>query len=170
MFHSPPATRGGLFGNELPVSCTEKFMIGTAAINGLICEFHHDGGSLCGNSPPATRCGFRPLFKTSNLLHIGTLVILRPPPPKHSQSTQNLRGELCRDDRLRVEVPRGEKMLYSGTDPESYITEYTSVYEENTQSIVQYTNEISESSAALGGTVVCSLRSGLCALIMVFQG
>ena len=23
------------------------------------------------------------------------------------------------------EVPRGEKMLYSGTDPESYITEYT---------------------------------------------
>jgi len=29
------------------------------------------------------------------------------------------------------EVSRGEKMLYSGTDPESYITEYTSVYEEN---------------------------------------
>ena len=28
------------------------------------------------------------------------------------------------------EVPRGEKMLYSGTDPESYITEYTLVYEE----------------------------------------
>jgi len=27
------------------------------------------------------------------------------------------------------EVPRGEKMLYSGTDPESYITEYTLVYE-----------------------------------------
>ena len=27
-------------------------------------------------------------------------------------------------------VPRGEKMLYSGTDPESYITEYTLVYEE----------------------------------------
>jgi len=24
-------------------------------------------------------------------------------------------------------VPRGEKMLYSGTDPESYITEYTSI-------------------------------------------
>ena len=33
--------------------------------------------------------------------------------------------------RLRVgEVPRGEKMLYSGTDPKSYITEYTLVYEE----------------------------------------
>jgi len=32
----------------------------------------------------------------------------------------------------RVEVPRGEKMLSlcSGTDPESYITEYTLVYEE----------------------------------------
>ena len=30
-------------------------------------------------------------------------------------------------ERLRVsgEVPRGEKMLYSGTDPESFITEYT---------------------------------------------
>jgi len=28
------------------------------------------------------------------------------------------------------EVPRGEKMLYSGTDPESYIAEYTLVYEE----------------------------------------
>jgi len=27
------------------------------------------------------------------------------------------------------EVPRGEKMLYSGTDPESYITEYALVYE-----------------------------------------
>ena len=26
-----------------------------------------------------------------------------------------------------IEVPRGEKMLYSGTDPESYITEYTLV-------------------------------------------
>ena len=29
-----------------------------------------------------------------------------------------------------VEFPRAEKMLYSGTDPESYITQYTSVYEE----------------------------------------
>ena len=29
------------------------------------------------------------------------------------------------------EVPRGEKMLYSGTDPESYITEYTLVYEDD---------------------------------------
>jgi len=27
------------------------------------------------------------------------------------------------------EVPRGDNMLYSGTDPESYITEYTLVYE-----------------------------------------
>jgi len=34
------------------------------------------------------------------------------------------------DSGLVGEVPRGEKMLYSGTDPESYITEYTSVYEE----------------------------------------
>ena len=28
------------------------------------------------------------------------------------------------------EVPRGQKMLYPGTDPESYITEYTLVYED----------------------------------------
>ena len=28
------------------------------------------------------------------------------------------------------EVSRGEKMLYAGTDPESYITEYTLVYED----------------------------------------
>jgi len=37
-------------------------------------------------------------------------------------------------DRLRVasgEDPRGEKMLYSATDPESYITECASVYEDN---------------------------------------
>jgi len=27
------------------------------------------------------------------------------------------------------EVSRGEKMLYSGTDPESYITKYTLVYD-----------------------------------------
>ena len=33
---------------------------------------------------------------------------------------------------LRVgEVSLGEKMLYSGTDPQSYITECTSVYEKN---------------------------------------
>ena len=31
------------------------------------------------------------------------------------------------------EVPRGEKMLYSGTDPEPDITEYTLLYEENTE-------------------------------------
>ena len=31
------------------------------------------------------------------------------------------------------EVSRGEKMLYSGTHPESYTTEYTLVYEENTE-------------------------------------
>ena len=29
------------------------------------------------------------------------------------------------------EVSRGEKMLLSGTDPESYITECTLVYEDN---------------------------------------
>ena len=37
------------------------------------------------------------------------------------------------------EVTRGEKMLNSGTDPESYITEYTLVYEENTPKV----NELS---------------------------
>ena len=34
--------------------------------------------------------------------------------------------EMNRVDRLRAgEVPRGEKMLFSWTDPESYIIEYT---------------------------------------------
>ena len=28
------------------------------------------------------------------------------------------------------EISRGKKMLYSGTDPESYINEYTLVYED----------------------------------------
>ena len=31
------------------------------------------------------------------------------------------------------EVSRGEKIVLRGTDPESYITEYTSVYEDQTQ-------------------------------------
>ena len=36
-----------------------------------------------------------------------------------------------RVDTLRVgQVSRGEKILYPGTDPESYITEYTLVYED----------------------------------------
>ena len=34
------------------------------------------------------------------------------------------------DSGLVGEVPRGETILYSGTDPESYITEYTQVYEQ----------------------------------------
>ena len=41
---------------------------------------------------------------------------------------------LARDDRLRVgEVSREEKMALRGTDPESHITEYTLVYEDNNQ-------------------------------------
>ena len=43
--------------------------------------------------------------------------------------------DLCSPVRVRVrlsrEVARGEKMLYSGTDLESYITEYTFVNEDN---------------------------------------
>jgi len=35
------------------------------------------------------------------------------------------------DSGLVGEVSRGEKMLYSGTDPESYITEYTLIYEDH---------------------------------------
>jgi len=34
-----------------------------------------------------------------------------------------------------IEVSRGEKMFYSGTDPEPYITEYTLVYEDKTSHI-----------------------------------
>ena len=34
------------------------------------------------------------------------------------------------------EVPRGDKMLFSGTDPESYITDYTSVYEDKARRLM----------------------------------
>ena len=38
-----------------------------------------------------------------------------------------------KDDMLRTgEVPRREKMPYSGTDPESYVTVYTLVYKDDT--------------------------------------
>ena len=40
------------------------------------------------------------------------------------------------DPGLGFKVSRGEKMLYSRTDPESYITEYTSVYEAKTFDVV----------------------------------
>ena len=32
---------------------------------------------------------------------------------------------------LDGEDPRGEKMLYSGTNPESHITEHTLIYDDN---------------------------------------
>ena len=54
--------------------------------------------------------------------------------PWHSSKTTDMvrPDALVRVDRLRVsgEVPRGEKMFYPGTDPESYITDYTLVYED----------------------------------------
>ena len=45
------------------------------------------------------------------------------------------RDERCRKRYAKMmiwvgEVPPGEKMLYSGTNPESHITEYTLVYED----------------------------------------
>ena len=58
----------------------------------------------------------------------------KPQPPNPQPQTLN---PTPRDpaetpvDRLRIrEDSRGEKILYSGTDPESYITEYTLVYED----------------------------------------
>jgi len=62
-----------------------------------------------------------------------------PAPPTHSPSlyastpTLPLAHADCRSLTLidsYGEVSRGERMLYSGTDPESYITEYTLVYED----------------------------------------
>ena len=38
------------------------------------------------------------------------------------------------------EVSRGEKMLYSGTDSESYITEYTLLYEDMYQRSIRRRN------------------------------
>ena len=53
-------------------------------------------------------------------------------PSKASQATKSKpSGEINSGDRLRVgEVSRGEKMTLRGIDPESYITEYTLVYED----------------------------------------
>jgi hypothetical protein len=39
------------------------------------------------------------------------------------------------------EVPRAKKMLLSETDPESYLTEYTSVYEDDSRRITEKRNE-----------------------------
>jgi len=46
------------------------------------------------------------------------------------------------------DVSRGEKMLYSGTDPESYITEYSLVYEENIEPTPALLNRSSDARKA----------------------
>jgi len=48
-----------------------------------------------------------------------------------TQVTHRFRIRKKRNRRLNGEVPRGEKVLYSGTEPESCITEYTLAYEDN---------------------------------------
>ena len=50
------------------------------------------------------------------------------------------------------EVSRGEKMLYSGTDPVSYITEYTLVYEERHTCRKRMPRSV---SARLDSSVLC---------------
>ena len=50
------------------------------------------------------------------------------PPQSHARCQDvTIMCPLLIDSGLAGEVSRGEKMLYSGTDPESYITEYTLV-------------------------------------------
>jgi hypothetical protein len=56
--------------------------------------------------------------------------------PGLGKATRVSEARSCRDSILILtfrcstfEVPRGEKMLYSGTDPESYITDHTLVYQ-----------------------------------------
>jgi len=46
----------------------------------------------------------------------------------HKQDSQGQIPALASRPGTSGEVPRGEKMLYSGNDPESYITEFTFVY------------------------------------------
>jgi len=53
-------------------------------------------------------------------------------------------------------VPHGEKMLYSGTDPESYITEYTLVYEDYGSG--HHLNEGSGEDDGRGNDLLCGLR------------
>ena len=71
------------------------------------------------------------VFKAHRLFYhsiLGLRVIRKKKKKKKTPGAN--RGVLSMlDDRL-IKVPRGEKMLYSGTDPESYITEYTLVYED----------------------------------------
>ena len=47
-----------------------------------------------------------------------------------SKTSLDRKLEVMIDSGLVGEVPRGEKILYSGTDPKSYSTEHTLVYED----------------------------------------
>jgi len=59
--------------------------------------------------------------------HLGrcrTAVTLAPAPHHRDRPPLTFEVYSCSES---GEVPRGEKMLYSGTDPASYITKYTSI-------------------------------------------
>ena len=61
---------------------------------------------------------------------------------------QSIRTDFCTSDRLGVGwVPRGKKMLYSGTDPESYFAEYTSVYEDHSPFKTTFVLEVANPSS-----------------------
>jgi len=75
-------------------------------------------------------------------------------PGVHIVHTQTLH------DSLRVgEVPRGEKTLYSGTDPESYIIEYTLVYEDD--SVNRRPGSLTITCATLRYTSSCRITTAL---------
>ena len=80
-------------------------------------------------------------------------VCLLPPPPSLSRlelisdlmATKTIHPCSVIDSGVASgEVPRGEKMLQSGTDPESHITEHTSYITEHTLYITEYTSYINE--------------------------
>ena len=82
---------------------------------------------LCGSlplAPPAHSSG-EPFNLNENGLVNGLPVLLGP-----NQPSSNYYARMGIHIHLHGEVPRGEKMLYSGTDPESYITDYTLVYDD----------------------------------------
>ena len=63
-------------------------------------------------------------FRVNALLKLGLLRAYASEQSWHTHISN------VRDSGLVGEVPRGEKMVYSGSDPASYITEYTFVYKD----------------------------------------
>ena len=72
------------------------------------------------------------MYSSCSYIESTTVDSLRADAPNANTVDQVLLCSPVKDSGLVAsgEVSRGERILYSGTDPESFITEYTSVYED----------------------------------------